>query len=974
MLKFKVNSFFKASFVGVTLFVLTSFNLISSLPAHAAEDYFKYFKFSPVYDAAQSSSQTGNPRLTFQIRNKTNNTVTNGMVLGKYESGNIQFEETGAYPFDNNEESEICFKELDVGCQAITKGNGSQTIPIGGYDVSADNLTNSASSEEATSGDIEECVANNRYIGWAVCGPIKAGLDAVDFIYKELLVPLLQVEKIESADNSGQPTPLYKMWEVVRNISISASVAVILFILLGSQLSFIGGGDEKSLFSSYSIKKSLPRLIIAIALIIFSFEISKILVDVFNILGSSIDNFVNTILQTSGVPMVKIQGGTNTLLVIGEVLAVLSIGKIPGLISGLMLAMALIGILATFVTLVLRKVLIYTAIVMAPIAFLINAIPMRHNQAFELWKDIFFKSLFLYPLISILLASSKLLSAITSNTNNSAPGALGGLGSIVSQLTSILIALLPLMIVPLAFKVAGKSLSTINGILTQFGSGGKKLIKGSKWAEKSEQRRHHRDLAIKTGLGMNFFGKRVLGVKKQLANGEEVDNKLGRLFTSSAANDPWRHLTMGNFRRNLENKSAVGIAEEASIGLGEMHKHLVAEGVLDDKVKTQVLLRGKVGSNRMIEEEKKKYNLLDPSDPRRKIIQQNIHELEEYQEEMRPLWNNGLARMAAALQLVETGDVEEEDFMHVARMMGNTHGKHNKSNAYFVNHVFKIMGNNIKGKYPHLGFLKMDGNYDLDELEKFFNSRNSNQLLEFKGGAVAKAAELGVLSAINFPVLINTSYQYGSQQMRRATNDIVRLQHIMHDDHNIIPQQTGLTSWLQEEIAAQKNWNHLARTQFQGIDFSLPKNIITDLNMLTFLTRDNTPNANNLRLRVKRSLESIPDNLSAQLYSQTIDNTIEYDNATGTYYTTVVDPSNPSRRMRVRATLPQIDSLSRNWQTFMAQRSKFINNVDSATGALTNSALITVQDETGLDPQSPPYVAPAYNPNHGSMIPANWGR
>lgn len=968
MSKFRKISLLKASIISLFILLLGFTNFAYSFTTYAAQVKTKIFSFQPDYVITPGTTPI---TLTFETYNKTDNTITHtGTVTGRDDDGNIQFENTEPIDFNIDKEWEICFKQLTVGCVAVdlTGSDPVQTIDIAGFDANANNLANSTSGEESTPEDIEECVANNRYIGWAVCGLIKAGVDAVDFIYKELLVPLLQVEKIESIDSNGQSTPLYKMWEVVRNISISASVAVILFILLGSQLSFIGGGDEKSLFSSYSIKKSLPRLVIAIALIIFSFEISKILVDVFNILGSSIDNFVNTILQTSGVPMVKIQGGTNTLLVIGEVLAVLSIGKIPGLISGLMLATALIGILATFVTLVLRKVLIYTAIVMAPIAFLINAIPMRHNQAFELWKDIFFKSLFLYPLISILLASSKLLSAITSNTNNSAPGVLGGLGSIVSQLTSILIALLPLMIVPLAFKVAGKSLSTINGILTQFGSGGKKLIKGSKWAEKSENKRKARGLSIKTGLGMNFFGRRVLAARKQLADGQEVDNWLGKKFTSSAANDPWSQFyTFGRgglrrLKKDMQTKSAIGIAEEASMMLGETHKHLSAEGTLDDKIKCQVLLRGKIGSDRMIaEQEAKKTGDINQD----KIINQRIHDIKEYQDEMKPIWNNGLARMAAALQLVEIGDAEEEDFMHIARMHGDVHKKPNHSNAYFVNHVYKLMQNGMKGKYPHLGFLNIEGYYDLDDLEKFINSRNSNQLLDMRGGAIAKAAELGVLSAFNFPVLVHTSHQYGSQQMRRATNEMIRLQHIMHNENNI--QIPSLLEWRNNEIAGNNHWSVEAQRTFRRIDYDLPKHIITDLNMLSFLVRDNTPNANNLRLRVRQSIADIPATLSPELYSLTIDETLTWDGNRGTY---VNNNGN-------NATLKDIDDLRRRWNTFMNFRNKYLNSVDGASGALTANALVTVQGgvapDYGLSPSAPPFVSGAYPSGNSYANPVDYG-
>ena len=242
-------------------------------------------------------------------------------------------------------------------------------------------------------------------IGWLVCPTSGAIAKAVDGIYS-IIKNLLAIDPVKAEDGN----PVYIVWQYMRDIT-NIIFIIMIIVIIYSQLTGVG-------FDNYSIKKTLPKIIIAAVLVNLSFIICSLAVDASNLLGNGIRGFFGMVEQqvtdsayfgdAPQIGWVQLAAALTT----GVTVAGVAISATGGL--GAFLPMLIVALLAAFlaivvglVTISLRQAVVSLLTMIAPLAFVCYLLP-NTEQWFKKWKDTLLSMLIFFPMFSALFGASHL--------------------------------------------------------------------------------------------------------------------------------------------------------------------------------------------------------------------------------------------------------------------------------------------------------------------------------------------------------------------------------------------------------------------------------------------------------------------------------------------------------------------------------------------------------------------------------------
>lgn len=223
--------------------------------------------------------------------------------------------------------------------------------------------------------------------------------------------------------------PLILVWEGIRNASYV--FFIIIFVAVGFMIMFRSKLNPQTIIN---IQLALPRIIIALILVTFSFAILSFLVDlaffgnqlVASALGGPLKKAAlasNYYWRPFNDPTDPSQGFLLTILgrfgqsdVIG--LIITALGAIGGLFSGnfdsiflMIIAFSLVGSLVKiFFALLTRHVTIILSVIGAPLVFLLSAFPSQNNPASTFLKT-FLSAILTFPAVLALLNLSMFFAA-----------------------------------------------------------------------------------------------------------------------------------------------------------------------------------------------------------------------------------------------------------------------------------------------------------------------------------------------------------------------------------------------------------------------------------------------------------------------------------------------------------------------------------------------------------------------------------
>ena len=272
---------------------------------------------------------------------------------------------------------------------------------------------------------------------------------------------LLKIDStsLQSASGSGGGD-LRKVWSEVKNFA-TAGIVLIGVIMVASQVfSF-------DFISAYTVKKVLPRLIIAAILMQLSWFVFTLMIQFINALAIGLYTLLlgsfgaSDIINILGKGTIESGGILAGITTDGLVAVIAILVADPGIMIGIVLALlgALIAMLEALVTLIVRKMIIILLLVISPFAILAWILPGT-NKIWSSWWQLFSKLLFMYPLITLLFAGGAIASKITM---------ISGDKNAFNLIASVIVYFAPFFLIPSTFKFAGSTMAAVSGGIGKLG-------------------------------------------------------------------------------------------------------------------------------------------------------------------------------------------------------------------------------------------------------------------------------------------------------------------------------------------------------------------------------------------------------------------------------------------------------------------------------------------------------------------------
>lgn len=315
------------------------------------------------------------------------------------------------------------------------------------------------------------CESEGGALAWFFCPVLKLLDMGIDFL-TEGIENLLFVDETKY-NNDG----LVRTWRVMRNIALLVLIPMMLLMVIGTALEF-------GPFDAYTVKKALPRMVLAVMFITLSLPITQFFVNLSNIVGSGLSGLITT---AAGSPqsLSELYSASGGLLftgaaagAVGGIVFVGEIGASLAMLGSLALT-AFLALLLGYLVLVIRELLILVLILVSPLAILVWIFP-ANDKLWKIWKTTFTALLMMYPLIAILFASGKVFAGIIDDVG----------GGFTGFFLKILAFIAPLFFIPATFKYGLGVFGNIAGVINDRGRGlfdRQKKYRARKAAESGER-------------------------------------------------------------------------------------------------------------------------------------------------------------------------------------------------------------------------------------------------------------------------------------------------------------------------------------------------------------------------------------------------------------------------------------------------------------------------------------------------------
>lgn len=448
---------------------------------------------------------------------------------------------------------------------------------------------------------------------WLVCPIVNAATYAVAKM-EDAINDLLRVDTENLFSDTAQDNAFHKAWNSFRLFAIGV-VVIAALIMVVSQ----AAGVE--VLDAYTVRKLLPRLLIAAIFIALSWDILEFLVGLSNEAGVGIRTLIYAPFSELASDN-ELGGGSAwaiTLISTGAALFFGWLGLLSFALTGLLAA------LVAFAILVFRKMLIYFLVMMAPFAIACYVLP-NTQKLWETWKTGLASVLIVFPIISAFIAIGRVFSVTAYNSEVAG-------SEVVNQLISLIAYFAPYFLISLAFRLAGGFVATVGGFVNDRSKGAfdrLKNFRSKKVAENTQKMKEGRRFADRNplarafntttlGLGTGAKGHFGLGARGAEARDQASRNAKANIQNSAAYkaiqdDDPaLEAATYGDANSALRGLMARGHSEaearravnavHSSIGFGRAQQIAAAEGMIntgtgmsDMQHQTSVLARASGGN------------------------------------------------------------------------------------------------------------------------------------------------------------------------------------------------------------------------------------------------------------------------------------------------------------------------------------------------------------------------------------------
>lgn len=366
-----------------------------------------------------------------------------------------------------------------------------------------------------TTPSIDPCNATGVNLSWVVCPVINmisgATMGMQNIINHLMMVDVTGTFCTSNADKNCKDsdiksgTAYYTAWNSFRVFGIALIIIAGLVMVISQAL-----GME--IFDAYTVKKVLPRMLIAVIGISLSWWLMKFLVELTNDLGIGIRSVIyypfkslieqGTGIQSLGSSLLETMIGAGAFFFL----------QIGGVLS--LIATAALAALVAFLVLILRQIIITFLILLAPLAIACYVLP-NTEKAYKLWWDSLSKGLMMFPIISAFIAAGQVFAVVAASNTNTNFG--------VSNVVAILAYFLPYFALPFTFRLAGGALATLGGLTNDRSRGvfdGLKNYRKGKVAKRNHYlQEHYGDRYLKQGKASIVRGLNAQASKRGRVGG-----------------------------------------------------------------------------------------------------------------------------------------------------------------------------------------------------------------------------------------------------------------------------------------------------------------------------------------------------------------------------------------------------------------------------------------------------------------------
>lgn len=342
----------------------------------------------------------------------------------------------------NGDNGETALRTLKLpgdtgGCTTV--GGTNKSIAV----ANADNAQAAALAEGA-----DRCDAKfYNPLSWFICPVVDMAFGFIEHM-DNAINTLMTVDtgSIFNSDNEREDrktsSAYYEAWSAFRFIALGIVVIATLVVIVASAFGY-------ELLDAYTIRKALPRVLLAVILISLSWQIMEFLITLTNDVGNGVRALIYA--PFADFERAQIRFGEQSLftLLFGAGMIAMGIG---GLLS--FIATAFLAVLVAFLVLVIREMIIITLVILAPIAFALLILP-NTQKGWQFWQNTLTAMLVAFPIIAAFIAVGRVFSAVAFQN-----GEAGTLNSIIAFLAYFL----PYFLLPLTFRMAGGILATIGNI------------------------------------------------------------------------------------------------------------------------------------------------------------------------------------------------------------------------------------------------------------------------------------------------------------------------------------------------------------------------------------------------------------------------------------------------------------------------------------------------------------------------------
>lgn len=350
-------------------------------------------------------------------------------------------------------------QNITINNTALLKNN------LYGMNCNNTKLTSFQNTTASGTGNSTPTCVSTGVLDWIYCAAFTSMSGITNLLVNNVIEPELKTSPICISSTSigcNAHDPTFQIWSQFR---IYGDIILVIALLITIISEAMGGG----LMDAYSVRKVLPRILAAAILINLSIYIVAAIVDITNIVGSGIGQIFTGPIQSAHA--FKVQGnslvGAGVLVGLVAIIGSVGLGHAGAIASSkggsslldLVLVPVILIVLSILLTIIIRKAAIILLVLISPVAFALYCLP-NTEKYFKRWWSLLLEMMMVFPIIMAIFGVSTVLEVIlTSQTTG------GGVNGAFSALIALAFTIMPLVLIPFSFKLAGDSIGRIHGAI-----------------------------------------------------------------------------------------------------------------------------------------------------------------------------------------------------------------------------------------------------------------------------------------------------------------------------------------------------------------------------------------------------------------------------------------------------------------------------------------------------------------------------